>query len=212
MSRTIDIDAWGLGPKVAELWARGLRARAVANHITPDVEAACRKIRQEAPNIEALTAKVERYMKQGLGDKRTKKARNQAKVAELEVEAAGQILQAQVDAAETLQRYVQRLDAEVTRLESVMERDEETGAIVAPGFAKYYAALTSLSKEVRGWITLLVDIKDRMWQHEQYERAMATILAVIRDECPTDIMERIVRRLKDNEMILAVISGQQVGG
>lgn len=207
-----DIDAWGIGPRVAELWATGNKGRKIARVIIGDVEAICRKNGQEPPTVEALTMAATRYMQTDPTDRRTKQAKNQEKVAEIQVRQVQEIARAQVDAAQTLARYVERIDQEVSRIAEVMERDEETGKLVAPNFRDYYTALSSMSKEMRGWIGLLVDIKDRLWQYEQYETAFSGILEAVKAECDPDTLARIVARLQANPAVMEAMRRMGGGG
>lgn len=195
MRRTFELDEWEMGERVANMWATGLRARAIARKLMPEVVALCRQQGREAPNLQSVTAKVDRYMRVDPADRRSKQARNQKAVQKLEVEAASKMLKAQVDAAETLQQYVNRIDCEVQRLEQTVHHTDE----------QYYPSLIGLSKEMRGWISLLVDIKDRMWQHEQYEKAFAAILMAVRDECPEPILRAIQERLQADPHVSAAL-------
>lgn len=210
--RGYTIDAWGLGPRVAELWATGNRGRKIAKMILREVEAVCAGTGQEPPSVGALTMAVTRYMETDPADRRTKQARAQGAAVKQAEEQAVQIIRAQVDAAQTLQKYVERIDAEVSKLESVKEINPLTGDYVVPSMATYYGAMVGLSKEMRGWITLLVDIKDRLWQHEQYEKAYGTILTAVRQECPPDVLKRIVTRLREDPSVHAALRGLGGGG
>lgn len=204
------IDRWGIGGRVVELWATGAKGRAVAKVILPEVEEACRRLNEQPPSLQALTVQVDRYMATDPGDRRTKKAKNQEKAKELEVQAAGQIVKAQVDAAQTLHRWVGRIDEEIEHLRDVMEIHPLTGQPIVPSMGTYYNALNGLSKEMRGWIGLLVEMKDKLWQHEQYDRALTAILTAIQAECPPDVFDAILKRLQSDHAVSNFLGGQRL--
>lgn len=206
----MQIDGWGIAPRIVELWATGLRGTAIAKIVQSDVHEACAREGRNPPQLHALATCIDKYMKGDPVDRRTRQARNQTKVAELEVQAVGQIVQAQVNAAQILQRYVSRIDTEIDRLASVVERDEKTGAPVVPSMGTYYNSLTSLSREMRGWINMLIEMKDRLWRHEQYQQAFKAILRAVRVECTPETQQAIINRLNAESSVSNVL--KSMGG
>lgn len=205
MAKPHKVDEWGIGPRVSEMWALGRKGRSIVKDVRGDVEAWAARTKEPMPNDNAITMAITRYMKSGPIDRRTKRCKEQERVEEIKVEAVKEIVAVQVDVAQTLNRYVQRIDAEVIRLESVMERDQLTGKLVAPDFGKYYSSMVGLSKEMRGWMVLFVDIKDRLAQHEQFENAVKAILAALAADCPPAILEKIIDRLKADPAVKALM-------
>jgi hypothetical protein len=205
------VDEWGIGPRVAELWALGRRGRSIAKEVMPAFEAWANRTGHPVPSPEAVAMAITRYMETNPVDRRTKQARAQSKAVELAEQATAQLVRGQLDAFATIQAYVDRLNAEVAKLESLKEIHPITGDPVVPDFGSYFGAMTALSREMRGWMSLFVDIRDRLAQHEQYEQAYATILSAVRECCPPDIQERIAERLRADPAVAAILRGT-VGG
>lgn len=199
------VDEWSLGKRVTELWALGRRGRSIAGEIMPEVKAWAERTGQPMPSADAVAMAVSRYMSTDPVDRRTRQAKAQGAVTVAAEQAVSEIAGAQVDAAQTLQRYLRKIDAKVTELDSMLEMDPESGRPVAPDFGKYYTALSNLSREMRGWTSLLVDVKDRLWQHEQYEKAFAAILQAVKANCPPDALRAIVAQLNADPAVASSI-------
>lgn len=212
MPRPHRVDEWGIGPRVAELWALGRRGRSIATEVMPLIEDWARRARQQAPKPGAVAMAITRYMENDPVDRRTKQARAQSTVPAIAAEATAQIVRGQLDAFATIQAYADRLNAEVENLQGLKERDPESGALVVPDFSAYIGALARLSREMRGWTGLFVDIKDRLEQHQQFEQAYITILQAVRAECTPEQQMAIAARLRKDPAVMTALRDLGGGG
>jgi hypothetical protein len=178
----------------------------------PEVEAWAKRTKRKAPTAAAVTMAITRYMESNPVDRRTKQAKAQANVPAIVEEAAAEIVRGQIDAFTTIQAYAERLNDEVAKLEQMKEIDPKTGAAVVPDFGRYYTSLTSLSKEMRGWLSLFVDIKDRLEQHKTYEDAFQAILGAVRAVTTAEQQQALAQLLRANPAVAAILRSAGGGG
>jgi hypothetical protein len=211
VAKQYQVDLWDAGARLTQLWAEGIRGKALIDEIRPMAEAWAERVGKAVPDDSAIYMACRRYMKNDPVDRRTKQARAQGAVVAVAEEAAAQIVRGQMDAFANISKFVDRLNAEVDQLRELKELDE-FGNTVVPSVATYVGALGVISKEMRGWTGLFVEIRDRLAQHEEYEKAYQTILGAVRAVCSPDQIQAIAERLRADPAVAAVLRGMGGGG
>jgi hypothetical protein len=177
----------------------------------PLANAWAEKAVKPAPDDKAIYMACRRYMQTDPVDRRTKQARAQGAAVAVAEEAAAQMVRGQMDAFANISKFVDRLNDEVDKLSELKELDE-FGNSVVPSVATYVGALGVISKEMRGWTSLFVEIRDRLAQHEEYEKAYQTILGAVRTICTPEQIVEIAARLRSDPAVAAVLRGMGGGG
>lgn len=211
VAKQYQVDLWGAGPRLTELWGQGIRGRPLIDEMRPFAQGWAERVGKPLPDDSAISMACRRYMQNDPVDRRTKQARAQGAVVAVAEEAAAQIVRGQMDAFANISKFVDRLNAEVDELKNLKELDE-FGNTVVPSVATYVGALGVISKEMRGWTGLFVEIRDRLAQHEEYEKAYQTILGAVRTVCTPEQLQAIAERLRADPAVAAVLRGMGGGG
>lgn len=207
------IDVWGAGARLAELWAIAVRGKAMIDEIRPYAERWSERTGNPLPEDSAIYMACRRYMMNDPVDLRTKQARAQGAVVEIAEQAAVEMVKGQLDAFANIQKLADRLHQEIDDLAKLKEPHPLIpGEFVVPSLATYAGALVGYSKEMRGWTSLFVEIRDRLAQHEEYERAYQTILGAVRTTCTPEQNQAIAGRLRADHAVAAVLRGTGGGG
>lgn len=204
------LDEWGVLPQAIELAGRGVTGKPAARQLLPLIETWARRVGQDVPSVDAVAKVLSRYFDGPAGDGRTKRARSQKAAASLQVEHQLDVADRQVDAIASLERqflWVQQKGAQVDTILARLEelaKQEGAGGITTSNVRDAAVAFKAFSSEQRGWLELLVDVKDRLYVHQQYEQAFREILAAIMAEAP-DRAPAIASRLRTNPVVANVL-------
>lgn len=211
MPKPHQVDVWGAGARLTQLWGEGIRGGPLVDEIRPFATAWAARVGKPVPSDDAIYMACRRYMSTDPVDRRTKQARAQGAVVEVAEQAAAQMVRGQLDAFANIAKFVDRLNAEVDTLKDLKELDE-FGNSVVPSVATYVGALGVISKEMRGWTGLFVEIRDRLAQHEEYEKAYQTILDSVRAVCTPEQIQELVTRLRSDPAVAVALRGMGGGG
>jgi hypothetical protein len=211
VAKQYQVDLWGAGPRLSQLVGEGVKGKALIEAIRPMAEAWAEKTGKPAPDDRAIYMACRRYMTSDPVDRRTKQARAQGAVVAIAEEAAAEMVRGQLDAFANISKFVDRLNDEVDKLSELKELDE-FGNSVVPSVATYVGAIGVISKEMRGWTQLFVDIRERLAQHEQYEKAHQTILETVRAICTPDQIQEVLTRLRADPAVAVALRGMGGGG
>lgn len=204
------LETWGVLGDVIELQGQGVGGKPAARAVMPKIEETCARLNLPVPSVEAVGMAIKRYFENPASDGRTRRARSQKEVAAVRQERAAEVADRQVDAIASLERqflWVQEKGAQVdtilARLEELAKKDD-AGGITTSNVRDAAVAFKAFSSEQRGWLELLVDVKDRLYVHQQYEQAFREILAAIMAEAP-DRAPAIANRLRTNPVVANVL-------
>lgn len=212
MSKPKLIDVWEAGARLAEIWATGVRGQPMVDEIRAFALTWSERTGNPVPDDSAIYMACRRYMMDNPVDMRTKQARAQGAAVELADQAATAMVKGQLDAFQQIQTLAERLNAEVDKLELLVEPHPLIpGQFVVPSVSTYAGALVGYSKELRGWTGLFVEIRDRLAQHQEYERAYQTILQAVRTVCLPEQVEEIAELLRADPAVAAVLRGMGGG-
>lgn len=212
MAKPHRVDEWGVGARVAELWALGRRGTSITGEIMPEVEAWAKRTGKQVPVKSAVIMAVTRYMKGNPVDQRTKQAKAVGAVPAVAEQAAVEMVRSQLDAFEQIQKLAERLNDEIDQLQQLREpHPKDPTLFIVPSVATYAGALSAYSRELRGWTSLFVELRDRLAQHQQYEEAFQTILGAVCRVTTAEQQAEIAGLLRADPLVWQALRGMGGG-